>query len=178
MRWGPGEDAGRWVPPSQWQHRLAATCVLLGILSKFLKCLTRITVKSFIARRERDGDSAAEIFEEETPGKGEAAKKGKSGGKKETANDVLKCNSTFMKYSLPQTRLILKIKCPGICPSDFEALIYDLSKAANLMIHNRSGRNTAAPKGKSWERDGGARPCSGSAVPRGWGGLGARKHRS
>lgn len=73
-------------------------------------------------------------------------------GEKETANDVLKCNSTFMKYSLPQTRLILKIKCPGICPSDFEALIYDLSKAANLMIHNGSSRNIAFPKGKSWER--------------------------
>lgn len=86
-------------------------------------------------------------------------KKERVGGEKETANDVLKCNSTFMKYSLPQTRLILKIKCPGICPSDFEALIYDLSKAANLMIHNRSGRNIAAPKGKSWERDGSAWPC-------------------
>lgn len=87
-------------------------------------------------------------------------KKERVGGKKETANDVLKCNSTFMKYSLPQTRLILKIKCPGICPSDLEALIYDLSKAANLMIHNRSGRNIAAPKGRSWERDGSAWPCS------------------
>lgn len=105
-------------------------------------------------------------------------KKGKSGGKKETANDVLKCNSTFMKYSLPQMRLILKIKCPGICPSDLEALIYDLSKAANLMIHNGGGRNIAAPKGKSWERDGSAWPCSGSSVPGGWGGLSARKHRS
>lgn len=74
--------------------------MLIGILSKLLKCLAEITVKSFIVRREQDGGSAAENFEEELPRKGEAAKKEKGGGK-ETANDVLKCNSTFMKYSLP-----------------------------------------------------------------------------
>lgn len=46
--------------------------------------------------------STAELFKEETPGNGEAAKEEKKGGVgEETANDVLKCNSTFMKYSLP-----------------------------------------------------------------------------
>lgn len=58
--------------------------MLIGILSKFLKCLAEITVKSFIVRREQDGGSAAENFEEELPGKGEAAKKEKRGGKRDS----------------------------------------------------------------------------------------------
>lgn len=57
--------------------------MLIGILSKFLKCSAGITVKSFIVRRERDRGSTAEIFEEEPPGKGEAAKKDKRGKKRQ-----------------------------------------------------------------------------------------------
>lgn len=58
--------------------------MLIGILSKLLKCLAEITVKSFIVRREQDGGSAAENFEEELPRKGEAAKKEKRGGERDS----------------------------------------------------------------------------------------------
>lgn len=57
--------------------------MLLGILGKFLKCLTRITVKSFIVRREPDGDSTAEVFlRKRRLGRERQQKKEREGGKK------------------------------------------------------------------------------------------------